>query len=636
MLVTALSLLGCLVFLRVYLVQTARQSVDDFSKQNLDAFVTGDAYQLATRLSSMSSSAHWVCVSAELSGQEFFSRSIADDCTEGPFRTALTLVPPANPRLSVRFTIALPDSLRFAGMLFSALQLALLGSLFWGGRATARREERLRLRNELELAELAAQVAHDIRSPLAALDGFVGRSAGIPAEERTLVRAIATRIAGIADTLLERHRAALERTSGSGGAAGPDGAIRAPRLLGPIVQAIVAERLARQPEGTPRIELRAPAGPNDLFAAVEPVALGRLVSNLLNNALEAQARRPGSVTVSVEDEGDFVRIAIRDEGGGIPAALLGSLGRRGATFGKEGGSGLGLYHARTRCEAWGGRLAIDSREGEGTTVSAVLPKAPAPGGFVRELVVLAGARVLVLDDDPSIHLTWRERLGSMVEGFATASALREAFGRMPEEARGSALFLVDFDLGAAHGSGLDLIEELGIGPRSILVTSRFEDPILQERCIRARARLLPKAWAGSVPIARSPASGSGVEPGGARVAEPGGARVEARVDAVLVDDDVLVRLSWQHAARAAGKKLICFASPEGVLREVASLPRSTPVYADQDLGQGRRGVDLLQALRDLGFSALHLATGYSAEQLRPPPWIQGVVGKDPPWQAAPV
>jgi hypothetical protein len=61
-------------------------------------------------------------------------------------------------------------------------------------------------------------------------------------------------------------------------------------------------------------------------------------------------------------------------------------------------------------------------------------------------------------------------------------------------------------------TGLDLIERLGIASRSVLVTSRYEDPRIRARCERLGLGILPKGLAALVPVEvlrrKSPLQGS--------------------------------------------------------------------------------------------------------------------------------
>ena len=68
---------------------------------------------------------------------------------------------------------------------------------------------------------------------------------------------------------------------------------------------------------------------------------------------------------------DLIQIQVSDNGKGIPPEILPKLMQRGSTHGKRGGSGLGLYHAKTTLQSWDGDLKIESKSG--TTVSLILP-----------------------------------------------------------------------------------------------------------------------------------------------------------------------------------------------------------------------------------------------------------------------
>lgn len=79
----------------------------------------------------------------------------------------------------------------------------------------------------------------------------------------------------------------------------------------------------------------------------------RIISNLVNNSVEAFTGT-GSVAVGLVAVDGKVTLEIRDDGKGIPPGILARLGQKGGTHGKVGGTGLGLYQARTSVESLGG------------------------------------------------------------------------------------------------------------------------------------------------------------------------------------------------------------------------------------------------------------------------------------------
>jgi hypothetical protein len=118
------------------------------------------------------------------------------------------------------------------------------------------------------------------------------------------------------------------------------------------------------------------------------------------------------------------------------------------------------------------------------------------------LRIEAGTPVVVLDDDPSVHRIWKERLeGLKVFHFSTVSQFTAWMGSRDLRADG-ALFLVDHEIRGGSTTGLDLIRAHGIAARSILVTSHYADPRIRVQCEALGVRLVPKGMAGFVPLAR--------------------------------------------------------------------------------------------------------------------------------------
>lgn len=481
-------------------------------------------------------------------------------------------------------------------------------------------QRRLKSAVNEKMSDFASQVAHDIRSPLAALDCAVGDVAQLPEDKRLLIRGAVGRIQDIANSLLRTQRAH------SGESMPENPAAASSELLSSLIDPVVSEkRLQFRSQSRVEIELRLDASSYGLFAAVQPVEFKRLVSNLVNNAVEAFGEGSGAVRVGLSSRDGHAVVSVRDDGKGIPPEVLARLGRRGETHGKAGGSGLGLHHARTSAESWGGRLELASEAGKGTTAALVLPLAPAPDWFVPEIRLTPGRAVVILDDDASIHQVWRGRLDVLK---AAAQGVEIVHVSSPVDFRGwvaaneakaqRALYLFDYELLGHRDTGLSLAEELGLGARVVLVTSRSEEPEVMAGCRRLKARLIPKGLAGSVPIIVEAAP---LAPAAAR----------ERHDAVLIDDDPLARMTWKMTAARLGKTLRCFESAADFLKESDGIDRATPVYVDSDLGDGAKGEVESLAIHGLGFGEIYLATGHGAEKFAGLAHLRGVVGKAPPW-----
>jgi len=102
----------------------------------------------------------------------------------------------------------------------------------------------------------------------------------------------------------------------------------------------------------------------------ESDSLTRLLWNLMDNALTHSER--GNIEVRVDTENDTVRVAVKDEGIGIPPVLLPKVFERGVS-GKKDGTGLGLAFCREIAGRHGGDILIESECGKGTTITVILP-----------------------------------------------------------------------------------------------------------------------------------------------------------------------------------------------------------------------------------------------------------------------
>ncbi len=176
--------------------------------------------------------------------------------------------------------------------------------------------------------------------------------------------------------------------------------------------------------------------------------VARVLVNLLSNAVKYT--RAGRVVLAARPWQGSTTFEVRDTGSGIPADLIGKAfepfqqirTRSGET---PRGTGLGLSISKQLVEIMGGDLILESREGEGTTVTFTLPDLPstdAPHAGDREAEARAVAsraggrsgRVLVIEDDEASRYGLAALLESEGYSVATASSLRAADEALAREA----------------------------------------------------------------------------------------------------------------------------------------------------------------------------------------------------------
>ena len=115
--------------------------------------------------------------------------------------------------------------------------------------------------------------------------------------------------------------------------------------------------------------------PLSLVVTVDPDRIERVVENLVINALEAMgAGVGGHLTVEAGTEPDgSAFFSVSDTGSGMSEEFIRTRLFRAFATTKNKGIGLGLYTCREIVEAHGGRLAVMSKPGAGTTFRVVLP-----------------------------------------------------------------------------------------------------------------------------------------------------------------------------------------------------------------------------------------------------------------------
>jgi signal transduction histidine kinase len=133
-----------------------------------------------------------------------------------------------------------------------------------------------------------------------------------------------------------------------------------------------------------RLEVDAPADIGSFTA--DGKRIRQILFNLLSNAVGfSQAGQ--TVRVTARKEGGEVILSVHDDGRGIPPEVREKVFERFETHTlgtRHRGVGLGLAIVRSFVELHGGRIALDSRPGFGTTVTCVFPADGAPQRLAAE------------------------------------------------------------------------------------------------------------------------------------------------------------------------------------------------------------------------------------------------------------
>ncbi|MHB8469682.1 MAG: sensor histidine kinase [Gaiellaceae bacterium] len=255
------------------------------------------------------------------------------------------------------------------------------GEIEQARRQLAEQNERLLELDRLK-DSLVASVSHELRTPLTSIVGYLelvraGEAGELTPEQDSFLAVVdrnAQRLLDVVGDLLfiaqsDADSLSLER-----------GTVDLEAL---VFQALEAAAPAADAKGI-RLDGRTGATPG--FAG-DPARLAQVIDNLLSNAIKFTPAG-GSVEVRTSTAGRRAVLEVIDSGMGLSDAERARLFERfyrtaAANEQAIPGTGLGLAIVKAIVDAHGGEIAVESRQGKGTTFRIGLPLEPLPAGAAR-------------------------------------------------------------------------------------------------------------------------------------------------------------------------------------------------------------------------------------------------------------
>lgn len=229
------------------------------------------------------------------------------------------------------------------------------------------REESQRL--DKMKTDFVAITSHELRTPLGLILGhsiFLRELVGQEYQEQldTIIRN-AMRLKEIIDSMTRVHNIQ------SGVASVRRRTVSVRKL---ILDALAAVRKEAETKG---VTLGFDIEDSDLMIEGDADKIGVAIQNIIQNGV-AFTDQGGYVFVVAEEVPGYIKIAVKDNGIGIPAKDLNHIFERfyqveSHLTRKHGGMGLGLSVAKMNIELLGGRIWVDSAEGKGSTFTILLP-----------------------------------------------------------------------------------------------------------------------------------------------------------------------------------------------------------------------------------------------------------------------
>lgn len=439
--------------------------------------------------------------------------------------------------------------------------------------------------------KVAQQVAHDIRSPLGVLKAIKPEISILSEDVRRVVQMSINRIEEITLNLLRTNESVVVEKE-----------VRAEELLSLVENVLIEKRIEFR---NSQIEILGTFDTKSygLFSTVRRSFLKRIVSNIINNSVEAIGERPGLIEVSLFHDNSWNIIRVKDNGPGIAKDNISKLFEKGFTT-KKMGNGLGLSGAKEEIEKIGGRIEVVAAVGEGTIVNIYVPKADRPLSFAKSIDLFRYKKVIVLDDDYSIHEIWDKKIkgkNCIVEHFYSSKEILDKYHDLEK----STLLLSDFELIGESCDGIDVINKLNHAENSILITARSEEPEILERCFNSRISFLSKTLIPYISIK------------------------EFFPQIILIDDDKLCHWRWEDFCKEKGVLLHTYFSIDEFIKSKEKIKKDDFIFLDSDLGNGVKGEIDGEVIYHLGFSNLYISTNYPEGKISKPLWIKSILSKNP-------
>ena len=301
-------------------------------------------------------------------------------------------------------------------------------------------ESRMRQTQKMEaIGTLAGGIAHDFNNILGGIIGFTDMALlqcepGSELHDHLRhIRLGGRRAADLVQQILTFSRQSSEE--------------KAPVLIVPLVTESLKLLRATLPA---TIEIRQELLAADAMVKAAPVQIQQVVMNLCANAFHSMREQGGQLTVRIEetdaealgkaDEGGarrWVSLLVRDTGLGIEDDILHHIFTPFFTTKEPGeGAGLGLSVVHGIVTDLGGEITVQSRRGEGTTFTVLLPVTEAATSGVlksSEGVLPSGTEhILVVDDEKEIRDICRMMLGHLGYIVTTTGRPEEVLGLLAD------------------------------------------------------------------------------------------------------------------------------------------------------------------------------------------------------------
>lgn len=469
----------------------------------------------------------------------------------------------------------------------------------------AENNKRVEYEKREALFELAAQVAHDMRSPLLAVDKFFHLiEKKLDESERVFGKRAMRRLDDIAWSLLSKYKHKENSNNNQSYV-----------FLYSSLLELVAEK--RMEYSKYSIEFNVNVAFENIFSLVfiYPVPLKRMLSNIINNAVNAILPNVGYIEITFERQVTDINIVIKDSGKGISAKKIQEILAHARSEKKK--TNLGLPHALHFLDEAGGHLSITSEEGKGSAVAITLPSCVEPDWCLSEYYVSPNDYILIVDDNQSVHDVWDESfkkispINFMYQHISQPEEAIKFFDTFKSDKQ--LVIFCDYEFFDSQENGLSVLSKAPQGAIKVLVTSHLYDQKIMQKAIEEGVSLLPKDLLPYFKLHNKSLP----------------ERYFEEASLIFIDNEKRNTKSWEFFAEYKKIRIATYNNIDNFFKEAVRFDKQIPVYIDLNLGREKTGIEYAQEIKALGFVKIYIATGAVDSDMNAKnyPWLTGIIEK---------
>lgn len=337
------------------------------------------------------------------------------------------------------------------------------------------------------MINIAGQVAHDIRSPLAVIDIVSAMiSSMIPEKQQKMLLDAAQNVRDTANNLLLRYRQSEKLVIDQCNIE-----INKYVLFPSMIEMLVMQKNKEWEHNPCQVQVIIEPDANFFWINLAANKVKCMLSNLLNNSYEALDHcRDLQLRISVINH--HLQLEIVDSGRGVPDDKINDV-LNGVSL-KHDGRGFGLSTARDYMEAIGGNLSLISGQMRGTKIILSFPFIQQPKWATKIVLVPKFGSIIMFGDLSRMRNIW-----DYSKCFVDAELL--SFTTVDEvmtwyitnlNVRDYSIYLFDYDQIDVRNNWLQLLTKINVRSRGYLLSNYHDDVNVQRQCNEAGVGLIPK------------------------------------------------------------------------------------------------------------------------------------------------